>query len=91
MANSNEAGSNGSDVGSNSPSTSQGGSQAHSRSLRRSIVGSKEEALRIASGNVNQLSKAKSHLAAKGYLTQGSDISHFDIGRINPTLQFKGT
>ena len=35
----------------------------------------KEDALHIASGCINQLSGAKTHLISKGYLIQGGDIS----------------
>ncbi|KIM73464.1 hypothetical protein PILCRDRAFT_15205 [Piloderma croceum F 1598] len=67
-------------VGNQSPS--QGSSQLLSHNLRKSIPTSKEDTLRITSGTVNQLSKAKLHLVSKGYLAQGVEISFLGLSLI---------
>lgn len=66
---------------SSSPSTNRS-SSSQPRSSRHSIPTNKEDALHLASGNVNQLSKARSHLVSKGYLTQGDTISFFGLSLI---------
>jgi hypothetical protein len=55
--------------------TSSAGPTSQSCTSRRVIQPMKEQAIRVASGNVNQLSKARAHLTAKGFMTQGDNVS----------------
>ena len=72
----------GTDVASTSRLTSQDNTQSQLRAHRRTSPVSKEDALRLANGTVNQISKARSYLAAKGYLAQGADISYSGLALI---------
>ena len=72
----------GADVASSSRLPSQDNTQSQTRAHRRSSPSSKEDALRLANGTVNQLSKARTHLAAKGYLAQGADTSYLGLALI---------
>lgn len=55
--------------------TSSAGPTLQSRTSRHVILPTKEQAIHLASGNVNQLLKARAHLTAKGFMTQGDGIS----------------
>jgi hypothetical protein len=72
----------GHDVSSGSRLSSQSSIQLPARSLRKVIPTSKDDALRIASGSVNQTLKARAHLTAKGYLAQGSEVSYLSLALI---------
>jgi len=72
----------GADVASSSHLSSQDNTQSQTRSHRQSSPSSKEDALHLANGTVNQLSKARTHLAAKGYLAQGTDTSYLGLALI---------
>lgn len=76
------------DTGAGDDASSQDSSRASSKApqsqrlLRKSPPPSKDDALHIASGSVNRLSAAKTHLVSKGYLSQGADISLFGLSLI---------
>jgi hypothetical protein len=72
----------GGDAASNAPSSSQGNTSAQAHLLRRHSPTSKEEAICTASGSVNQTSKAKPHLVAKGYLSQGTEVTYSGLSLI---------
>jgi hypothetical protein len=72
----------GSDVAPLHPSNSSAPS-SHPCSLRKSVPPTKEEALRLASGSIGSLTKARSQLITKGYLAQNGEISF-----LSPSLIF---
>ncbi|KIM83197.1 hypothetical protein PILCRDRAFT_783304 [Piloderma croceum F 1598] len=84
-------------TGSQSPN--QGSSQPLSRNLRKSVPASKEEALRIASGNISHLLKAKTHLVSKESLAlstsglddQQQELQENTVGLVNAALKMVET
>jgi hypothetical protein len=72
----------GGDAASNAPSSSQGNTSTQARLLRRHSPTYKEEAIHMASGSVSQASKAKPHLVAKGYLSQGTEVTYLGLSLI---------